>query len=277
MIKLKESLLTYILLAFGISFFLGVVWAFLLNPLDTLMKWENKPISNLLLKFGPSIAGLIACRINFDSKKTIDLLKSGFHVVVPWKVIFVSIGGPFFGMPISISVWSAEVVNQIFTWTYFSTLLPILGLKLFLGGGLGEEFGWRGFMQPVLQTKHSWVNASIIVAFFWVLWHLPSTVLGGELGNPIVFVVTLIGYSIILAWIYNASGRSIFWPALFHGLANAVSNTLDKQIGQHLSEIENYINVTYAILVSGTALILVLIYRNDFYGDKNKDISYNNL
>jgi len=275
--KLKESVFNYILMAFGISYLLGVVWVFFLNPLDSLMKWENQPISNFLLKFGPSIAGLVACRIHFGYEKSIALFKSGFHIVVPWKVVFVSIFVRLFFLPIAIFIWSFEMSMHILNWSFLSTLLPTLGLKLFLGGGFGEEFGWRGFMQPVLQTKFSWIKSSIIVTIFWFLWHLPTIALGGTLGNPILFLVTLICYSIILAWIYNASGGSVFWVALFHGLANAVSNTLDKQMGQQLSEVENYINVTYSILVLVTALVLVIIYRSDFMDNKlnkNTEVPY---
>lgn len=39
--------------------------------------------------------------------------------------------------------------------------------------GLGEEPGWRGFALPQLQTKHSQLIASLILAPIWAIWHLP--------------------------------------------------------------------------------------------------------
>lgn len=258
--SVKNPVRIFILLAFGISYIAGIIWAFLWNPIETSMDWGNQPISQLMLKFGPSIAGLIVCRIYYGHEKVIALLKSGIHVKVPWKVIFICLLVPTIGMITSIYIWNPEMIQQVLSGTMLSTILPTLVLKVLLGGGFGEEFGWRGFMQPVLQTKYSWIKTSIIVACFWILWHLPSITLGGQIGNPIIFIVILTGYSIILAWIYNASGGSVFWTAIFHGLANAVSNTLDEEIGAQLKTLESNINTTYAILMVVVAIGLIFLY-----------------
>ena len=39
--------------------------------------------------------------------------------------------------------------------------------------GLGEEVGWRGFLQPRLQGHHSLLVAAGLVSLPWALWHLP--------------------------------------------------------------------------------------------------------
>jgi len=272
---LREHIRNYLLLAFGISYIAGTLWMFLLNPIDSTLGLEHQPISLFVLKFGPSIAGLIVCRVYGGHKKTVALLKSGLHIIVPWNVIIVSILVPIVGMAISITIWNTEMVLPIFTWSFLWALLPVLTIKIFLGGGFGEEFGWRGYMQPVLQTKHSWVTASTIIAFFWILWHLPSIFIGGEFGNPIIIIITLSGYSIILAWIYNSSGGSIFWAALFHGLANAVSNTVESQIGEHFRDIETNINLTYAIFIAGVAIVLIILHR-DTFKEKSIRLTTNN-
>ncbi len=64
-----------------------------------------------------------------------------------------------------------------FVWDV--NLFPInflfsLAIALFLdGGGLFEENGWRGFALPLLLQKFSPLKASLILGFFWGLWHLP--------------------------------------------------------------------------------------------------------
>jgi CAAX protease family protein len=39
--------------------------------------------------------------------------------------------------------------------------------------GVGEEPGWRGFALPHFQTTRSPLKASIVLAFFWAIRHLP--------------------------------------------------------------------------------------------------------
>ncbi len=42
-----------------------------------------------------------------------------------------------------------------------------LFLKNLFAGSLGEELGWRGFVQNHLQKRYSPLKASIIVGFWW--------------------------------------------------------------------------------------------------------------
>ena len=40
-------------------------------------------------------------------------------------------------------------------------------------GGLGEEAGWRGYLQPALQQRPRVLPATGLVAVAWAAWHLP--------------------------------------------------------------------------------------------------------
>ena len=56
---------------------------------------------------------------------------------------------------------------------FASTPLPLYLLVCYLGYGLGEEVGWRGFLQPWLQrTLRPWATA-LWMTPFWAVWHLP--------------------------------------------------------------------------------------------------------
>jgi membrane protease YdiL (CAAX protease family) len=67
-------------------------------------------------------------------------------------------------------------------------LLPIIFLaNLFVGGPLAEEFGWRGFALPRLQTGMSALRASLIIGVLWGFWHLPFFLFEGTSSTEGIF------------------------------------------------------------------------------------------
>ena len=90
-------------------------------------------------------------------------------------------------------------------------------------GGLNEETGWTGFALPGLQTRHSPLVASVILWFFWILWHMPLHFAG--VWNPDIesLVRALVGTffaRFIFTWLYNRSKGGIWTAILFHATAN---------------------------------------------------------
>jgi membrane protease YdiL (CAAX protease family) len=94
-------------------------------------------------------------------------------------------------------------------------------------GGGNEELGWRGFMLPALQARHSPLVASLIIALAWSLWHLPLHVWGFYEGGQalgqanLVTVMTLrtlqmIPLSILLTWLYNRTGGNLLLMVALH-------------------------------------------------------------
>lgn len=52
-------------------------------------------------------------------------------------------------------------------------LLPVMALQVALLGPLSEELGWRGCALDALQTKWGALASSLVVGFFWSVWHVP--------------------------------------------------------------------------------------------------------
>lgn len=116
--------------------------------------------------------------------------------------------------------------------TYFgeiNTTSDFLFLVIFmlLGGPLAEELGWRGYVLQPLQEKWGKLKASLIIGFFWVLWHLPLFFIEGtsqsQKGFGIAFwswTLQLFFLSIIFTWVYNSTRKSILAAILLHFMAN---------------------------------------------------------
>jgi uncharacterized protein len=109
----------------------------------------------------------------------------------------------------------------------FDTGPEIFLLIGFIFGAL-EEPGWRGYAQEALQRRMPIFWASLVVGIFWALWHLPLFFIGGTyqaglgIGSPAFwsFILAVIVGNPVYAWVYNAFGRVIFAPLLYHGLGN---------------------------------------------------------
>jgi uncharacterized protein len=86
----------------------------------------------------------------------------------------------------------------------------------------GEEWGWRGYVLPRLQAKHSALVASLIVGVIWGVWHLPKflgTGAGGE-RSFLWFVIAHVALSVLYTWLYNSTRGSLLLVTLFHASGN---------------------------------------------------------
>jgi membrane protease YdiL (CAAX protease family) len=126
----------------------------------------------------------------------------------------------------------APELSQLTTYQGVSTragaLLTIV--TVFVCNGLGEEAGWRGFAVDRLLQRHTLTRTSLIVAAVWAPWHLPLFFLVGTFrGFAVVeivgWVVGLAAGSILLAWLYRGSKRSVLLVAAWHTAFNFTTAT----------------------------------------------------
>jgi membrane protease YdiL (CAAX protease family) len=106
------------------------------------------------------------------------------------------------------------------------SLLAIVefGYAFFVGGGVSEEPGWRGFLLPRLQERFNPLMASLLVWIPWALWHAPLDFAGYAGSTFATYLRTrvfiLVPLSIIITWVYNRCGKTILSAALFHSAFN---------------------------------------------------------
>jgi len=107
-------------------------------------------------------------------------------------------------------------------------LLVCFAHNLLLGGSLGEELGWRGFLLPALLRDRSPLSASIVLAIVGGLWHLPIDLYAGfgvtGLGAILVRIVFLVPVSILFTWFYLRSNGSLLIAILLHTSVNVMSD-----------------------------------------------------
>ena len=93
----------------------------------------------------------------------------------------------------------------------------------------GEEFGWRGYLQPRLLGQRP-VMAALTTGLIWGVWHLPLILRGYDYPDHpglgmCVFLVDTILLSIIFGWLRMRTG-SIWSSSLAHAATNAIGGSL---------------------------------------------------
>jgi membrane protease YdiL (CAAX protease family) len=88
----------------------------------------------------------------------------------------------------------------------------------------GEEFGWRGYLQPRLESCGP-VASLVLVGLIWGVWHVPIILQGHNypgypLAGSLMMIVFTVLLSILFGWLYRRSG-SILAPTLAHASVNS--------------------------------------------------------
>jgi uncharacterized protein len=94
---------------------------------------------------------------------------------------------------------------------------------------LGEELGWRGYLQRRLDPERP-LRAAVLTGLIWGIWHYPLVLAGYEYpGYPLTglatFPVFTVLLSIVFGWLRERTG-SIWAPSLAHAATNAVGGSL---------------------------------------------------
>jgi membrane protease YdiL (CAAX protease family) len=102
-------------------------------------------------------------------------------------------------------------------------------------GSVGEELGWRAYLQPYLQTRFSVLRSSLIVGLLWGFWHIG----GFEYGVVYMglFVVMAVGLSVVMgAVLQSARGANLAIATAGHAAVNLCMFALfDEEDGDKFS------------------------------------------
>jgi membrane protease YdiL (CAAX protease family) len=121
-------------------------------------------------------------------------------------------------------------------WTTSSQIVLNVMVNLALLGvvgtftALGEEIGWRGYLQPRLDAagvRHS----VLLVALAWTAFHVPVIIGAGyvDTGNiwKSISVSAALDLSLAFIWAHESYRARSLWPAVFfHSFHNTISQWL---------------------------------------------------
>jgi membrane protease YdiL (CAAX protease family) len=225
MALIRRFPLTFFLLAtVVITYVLGIAAYLSLKGIQTSLGTDFPGVNDLVMKFGPSLGGILTIGLLAGRKGLGELFRRctrwRFHPLLYVGAILIQ---PAILLAVLLSRGYEAEARSVSPGTAIGVFAGQLLLGVFLGGGLGEELGWRGFMLPRLCERYSPLMASLLVAIAWFAWHIPAYVLAdkGESDPVLPFAVIVFSFSIVLTWAYFRSQEGLLLPVLLHGAINA--------------------------------------------------------
>ena len=247
---------------FGFTFVFA--WLFWLPSTLTYLGVINAPAGLLgLLKLvgavGPAVIALILTGRQAGKPGLKQMMVSSFNVKAHWKFW---IGAVL--LLLGLHAASRFVLTLISSAPPPSpsplATIPMFIVMFLIGGGLGEEIGWRGYSLDRLQTKYNALNASLLLVVVWIVWHLPLFFYGDTSQSLIpfrLFILSVIPLGVMLTWVYNNT-KTIFAAAMFHTVGNFAHELF------LVRPIETHPELTGFIILTGfyyaAAIVIVVIY-----------------
>lgn len=281
-----KRLLIFLFFAFSLSWIPAIIFNKVLGYHDWFETYKY-PVTFWFVGYGPALANIITRKITHEGWKNSMLhlkLKENlkYYIIavlivsvlsIPQGVIITSVYGNWseFGKSMPLQE-SASSLLTIFA------IAPLLAFNTF-----GEEFGWRGYMNPKMEALIGTTGTVIVGGIIWGVWHAELTVVGHNFGTDypgypylgiFAMCVSCTFQGIGLMWLTKKTG-SVYPAAIMHAMNNfggsitgqllisGVPEDLTLSIPQMLlTEIPSYI--------AYTVLLILMIRDNKTEGQKIK-------
>lgn len=211
------SLAPFLIITFALAWGILALYIFLSEQMVATFGQltGNHPLFFLAV-YSPALAAL-----------TIILFKAGIGAVRRflsklslWRCSVGWYGFLIVGLPVVFYAGSAlkgSLFSEPFPFSSAQALFTALVLSA-LKGPI-EEFGWRGFAQPLLQRRFAPFWTALIIGIVWGFWHLPAFLLSGTQQSTwsfAPFFAGTIAISVIMTRLLNVSRGSILLAAFMH-------------------------------------------------------------
>jgi membrane protease YdiL (CAAX protease family) len=207
-----------------------------------------------LINFGAFIPMLVALILVYRENGTasmIELLKRPFDFKrIKSKKWYLPI---FLTIPITVlgQYGLALSLGLPVSSPYFAPGMPLIFVILFIAA-IGEELGWMGYAFEPMQERFGGLKASILLGIIWALIHIPLFTASGMstfwIASQLVYIAAT---RVLIVWIYNNTGKSIFAVVVMHTLFNTVWFLFPRN--------EDWVSLARPVFYNPTNLALITI------------------
>jgi membrane protease YdiL (CAAX protease family) len=212
----RRSPLKYFVLVFALSapfWLIGAATGLQLSP--------GLPVSSLMVS-APVLAALVLVYRENRAAGMIALLKRAFDYRRirgrAWYLAIVLLMPTLMVLSFGLKRLSGTSIPG----PQFQNLAPIVMFLAFFVAGLGEELGWSGYVIDPMQRRMGALQASLLLGLLWGAWHVIPLSQAGRSPSFIAWqcLLFLVAQRVVIVWLYNNTGKSVFAAALFHAISN---------------------------------------------------------
>lgn len=127
--------------------------------------------------------------------------------------------------------------------------LPVL-LVVYFVTAAGEELGWTGYATDPLQDRWGALFAGMMLGVVWAVWHVIPYLQAQRAPSWIVWqLVFTIAARVLIVWLYNTTGKSIFAAILFHAMIDVTYSLFPNNGSAYNPAVTGVLTVLVAIVV----------------------------
>lgn len=243
-----KRVVAYVLLSVGLSWAWWVPMVLAGIHVGSGQAWPTH-LPGLL---GPAVAAVIVTAVADGRAGLRDLERRTVRWRMPW-LWWGILAATVLATALPLVTNPAATPDDFLTYSGAGTGGLLTVLFVLVINGFGEEIGWRGFLADTLLAKMSLGVSALVVGAIWALWHLPLFWIVDNfrdlgVGGTVGWTFGLLSGSVVLAWLYRGSGRSILLVALWHTAFNFTTAT-DAAAGITAAVVSTVVMVGAAVIL----------------------------
>jgi uncharacterized protein len=267
----------YILLAFSWTWLIAFTMLFTGIADDVTNPSPLFILGGILSNVSPSLAALLVTRL-CGGKEAVKKLTGGFRVKSQkgWTLLTLII------VP-AITALTTLLSHFVFREYHFALVAPMIAMGLVwpLFSGMGEEFGWRGYMLPRLIKRFGLMKAALLLGILWEVWHLPMHYMAYKAyGVYMIPAFLTVGFlnltlnAVIMAIIYAVNKGSIKLMVLYHYTITASSIIAGALFATEVSpKFTVYETIVSCTLFAAAAIILYQKNKHRIHFNTKEEVS----
>lgn len=255
-----------------------ILFVFVMLVLITYALSDTKNLSNLFIYILYISSLILLISIYLENKKEREMYRMnliniknfayyslGFIVVIAVFMTFQSM------ILIKLGIYKNEyLLGTVMKGLFMSINVIAFLLQIILY--MGEEIAWRGFLQPIFQSRFGTIKGLVYVGIIWSLWHTPLSM---TIYSPNNFVLELINrtflcifLSVLIGYVYMKT-CSIFLISFLHFMNNNFSYSFGEYVNQTFTINEVFLSGILATIFI-VLIIKTKILHRDFYIEELK-------
>ena len=238
-----------VLFFYGINLLITLIFAMIFGGVLSSIK-GNELILGMIVTMGVQLSLLVTSLIYRKKYKEKRNYNYNFN-----KYIILSIIIPI--IVFLLSSFCLGLLNINYIPTEYKKMILVIAIITTIIGSISEEIGWRGTLLPIFEKKYTPFISSLFVGLLWGTWHFFKISTVGILGY-ILFISSIVMYSVLISYIYNKSSKSIINPILFHSFINICSILL-------IYERECIQFYVISFIVSLVAIVFIYLFDKKYF------------